>query len=244
MDEHPIYVGCAGWSIPWQHGHLFPEEGSHLERYAARFPAVEINTSFYRMHRPATYARWAASTPADFRFAVKLFRRWTHQRRLRDLEGLDAFLEGPLSLGEKLGPLLVQLPPSLAFDPDLAARFLDELRAHFPGAVAWEPRHPTWFSPEADGLLTRYQVARVAADPPVVPGGDLPGGWPGLRYWRLHGAPRVYYDAYDQATLDRLAQALRQAATQAPVWCIFNNTAAGAAIPNAWYVLQQVRGDG
>src|SRR5207245_7038537 len=104
-----VYVGCAGWSIPKEHAGLFPTQGSHLERYAGRLNAVEINSSFYRPHRPATYARWAGSVPADFRFAVKVPREITHRRRLADAaEPLDAFLAAAGHLGDKLGPLLVQ----------------------------------------------------------------------------------------------------------------------------------------
>src|SRR5256885_13730988 len=79
-----IHVGCAGWSVRADHASHFPAEGSHLQRYAGRFAAVEINTSFYRPHRPATYARWAASVPSDFRFSVKVPKEITHKRRLVD----------------------------------------------------------------------------------------------------------------------------------------------------------------
>ncbi len=240
MAVHTIYVGCAGWRIPREHATWFPTQGTHLERYAARFPAVEINSSFYRLHRPSTYRRWAGSTPPGFRFAVKLFRQLTHGQRLRHVAGLDAFLEGVEALGEKLGPLLVQLPPSLEFDPLVAQAFFRALRARFRGWVACEPRHPTWFTPEAEALLVRHRVARVAADPPPAPDGDRPGGWVGLSYWRLHGSPRRYYDPYDPARLVSLAQELRRAAERGPVWCIFNNTAAGAALPNAWALLQEL----
>src|SRR6187455_1643415 len=106
----PIYVGVAGWPIPKPHAGLFPETGSHLQRYAARFNAVEINSSFYRPHRPATYARWAASVPPDFRFAVKVPREITHRRRLVEVDDLlERFPGEATHLGEKLGPLLVQL---------------------------------------------------------------------------------------------------------------------------------------
>src|SRR6476620_9198879 len=80
-----VYVGCAGWSIPKEHAGRFPAGGSHLERYAGRFNAVEINSSFYRPHRPETYARWAASVPESFQFAVKIPKEMTHTRRLRDV---------------------------------------------------------------------------------------------------------------------------------------------------------------
>jgi uncharacterized protein YecE (DUF72 family) len=187
-------IGIAGWSIPKDHAAQFPAAGSHLERYAARFPAVEINSSFYRPHMPKTYARWAASVPEDFRFAAKVPREITHYRRLADAaDVLDRFLGEVGALGDKLGPLLVQLPPSLVYDPRIAADFFAALRRRFAGAVACEPRHRTWFDPPAERLLTEFQVARVAADPAVVPAAAPPGGGDGLVYNRLHGSPEMYY---------------------------------------------------
>src|SRR6478609_189713 len=124
----PIYVGVAGWPIPKPHAGLFPETGSHLQRYAARFNAVEINSSFYRQHRRATYARWAASVPADFRFAVKIPQAITHDQSLVASDVLlEVFLEDACGLGNRLGPLLVQLPPSLAFDVEVADEFFTTL---------------------------------------------------------------------------------------------------------------------
>src|SRR6476661_9254278 len=88
-----ILIGCAGWAIPKKHASEFPTEGSHLARYAGRLPAVEINSSFYRPHQPATYVKWAASVPDDFQFAVKVPKAATHDRRLVDVEDiLDRFL--------------------------------------------------------------------------------------------------------------------------------------------------------
>jgi uncharacterized protein YecE (DUF72 family) len=224
-------IGTAGWSIPAQHAGAFPREGSHLERYSRRFPAVEINSSFYRPHRPSTYQRWAATVPADFRFAVKMPKEITHTRRLAQVtEPLTRFLGEAGTLGEKLGPILVQLPPSLAFKPDLAGFFLD-LRACFEGDIACEPRHRSWFTDEVDYLLSELRIARVAADPAVVSRAGEPGGWPGLRYYRLHGSPRMYYSAYPRDTLDVLAQ--RLAHDDGRAWCIFDNTAEGAATHDA-----------
>lgn len=242
-EESPlvIRVGCAGWSVPKEHAARFPEEGSHLARYAGRFPAVEINSSFYRPHRPATYARWAASAPPGFRFAVKVPREITHGRRLAGPEELlDRFLAECGSLGDALGPLLVQLPPSLAFDGAVAVPFFAALRARFAKDVVCEPRHPSWFRPDAEQVLIRHQVARVAADPAPVPPAAQPGGWKGLVYYRLHGSPRVYYSAYPEPYLATLATTLREAARSAPVWCIFDNTAQGAATDDALAVIERL----
>lgn len=236
-----IHIGCAGWSIRADRAEHFPTEGSHLARYAHTFPAVEINTSFYRPHRPSTYARWAASTPDHFRFAVKVPRTITHEAGLADAtEELDAFLAEATALGPKLGPLLVQLPPSLDFDASVAGDFFAALRARFNGGVVCEPRHPTWFEPHVDRMLVDFRVARAAADPAPVPLAALPGGLRGLAYYRLHGSPRMYYSAYSPAYLDALAATLADAAREAEVWCIFDNTALGAATSDGVAILEKL----
>jgi len=243
MNSLELWIGCAGWVIPKDCAHRFPEQGSHLERYAARLSAVEVNSSFYEWHRPETYARWAASVPEGFRFAVKMSREITHLRRLKDTGLLERFLAETGALGRKLGAYLVQLPPSLAFDPYLAGAFFAALRQHFAGQVACEPRHATWFTPQAQALLADFRVARVAADPAPHALGAEPGGWPGLVYYRLHGSPRMYYSAYTTEYLENLAQRLTEAAAQgAIVWCIFDNTAVGAATANALDLLERLQG--
>jgi uncharacterized protein YecE (DUF72 family) len=242
MPSHDVRVGCAGWSIPREHAGRFPEEGSHLKRYGQRFPAVEVNSSFYRPHRPSTYARWAAETPEDFAFSVKVPKEITHKRRLVDAEEpLDRFLDETAALGAKRGPLLVQLPPSLAFDLGFATSFLAALRQRHTGPVVCEPRHPSWFTPDADRLLTDQEVARVAADPAVMPQAAEPGGWDGLVYFRLHGSPMVYLSAYPAPFLDALAGKIARAADAASDWCIFDNTALGAATVDALTVLGRLR---
>ncbi len=227
-----LRIGCAGWTIPKQHASAFASEGSHLARYAHRFNAVEINSSFHRPHRRSTYERWAASVPDDFLFAVKLPREITHKRKLVDIEEpLVAFLEQARGLGAKLGPLLVQLPPSFQFDPKVARPFFALLRVHHAGDIVCEPRHATWFTPQAEALLAKFRAARVAADPAPAPEAAVPGGWRRLRYLRLHGAPRVYYSDYSSEQIADVALRLRSEPTSA--WCIFDNTAHGHAIGSA-----------
>lgn len=213
---------------------MFDEGSSHLARYATRFNAVEINSSFYRRHRAATYARWAASVPDDFRFSVKIPKAITHTARLVDPDAaLDELIGDVSALGATLGCLLVQLAPSLQLDPAVAGRFFTALRERFDGAVALEPRHVTWATEAADALLTQFRIARVAADPPRVSDGMRPGGWPGLVYYRMHGSPRTYYSEYDVSRLTDLARNITTYARDGvPVWCIFDNTALGAATPN------------
>ena len=168
-------IGTASWSLPRQWHPAFPEKGSHLERYASVFSCTEINSSFSKQHRRATYARWAAQVPHDFRFSAKLPRAITHDQSLVATDILlEVFLEEVTALGDRLGPLLVQLPPSLAFDPDVADEFFTTFRALHAGNIACEPRHPSWFASGAASLLERHRVARVAADPACVPAAALP----------------------------------------------------------------------
>jgi uncharacterized protein YecE (DUF72 family) len=232
MNPPKTRIGTAGWSIPVRYAGLFPDAGSGLDRYAARFDVAEINSSFHRSHKPATYVRWAESVPAEFRFSVKLPKAITHQRRLVDAaEPLDSFFAEIAGLGSKLGPVLVQLPPSLSFEPEIAAAFFGALRTRHDGNVAFEPRHPSWFEPQADGVLVEYRIARVGADPARVPEAAVPGGWPGLAYWRLHGSPRMYFSEYGREFLAGLAKRLTEA--EAETWCVFDNTASGAALGDA-----------
>jgi uncharacterized protein YecE (DUF72 family) len=233
-DPAPL-IGTAGWSIPKEVAAEFPDAGTHLQRYATRMPVAEINSSFHRPHRRTTYERWAAATPDVFRFSVKLPKQISHVQRLVDVgDALDAFADQVGGLGEKLGCVLVQLPPSFAFDHGVAVAFFVQLRRRIGDAVgiACEPRHATWFDDVADQCLADHHVARVMADPVLATGGDLPGGWAGLRDFRFHGSPRVYSSAYGAERLQAFAEAVADGA-HAPTWCIFDNTAAGAALPDA-----------
>jgi uncharacterized protein YecE (DUF72 family) len=235
-DAPPVRIGCAGWSFASVQARYFDAGESQLARYATRFDVVEINSSFYRPHQRATYARWAASVPRDFRFSVKLPREVTHDARLeRCGKVLDRFAGEVEGLGAKLGGLLVQLPPSLAHAPRTAATFFAMLRRRFPRArLACEPRHASWFAPAVDALWERHAVARVAADPPPVPGAAMPGGAGRWHYWRLHGSPRMYYSEYGEARLRAIAEALRMHARAGrPAWCVFDNTAHGFSISDA-----------
>jgi uncharacterized protein YecE (DUF72 family) len=236
-----IRIGTAGWTIPPAHAALFPGEGPHLARYAARFNAAEINSSFHRPHRPATYARWAATVPDGFQFAVKLPKTITHTARLIDTEPLlHAFADQIAALADRQGPILIQLPPKLAFDPALAARFLDSASAILPAPLVCEPRHPSWFEPAANLLLTTHQVARVAADPARVAEAARPGGAPALVYFRLHGSPHVYTSPYGPERLQPWRHAVQQAAA-AETWCIFDNTARGEAALDALTLSQSLQ---
>jgi uncharacterized protein YecE (DUF72 family) len=230
-----IHLGTAGWSIRREHASTFSSDGTHLERYATVFDSVEINSCFYRPHRFATYERWAASVPEHFRFAVKLPKVITHESKLANVvPALERFLGETAGLGSKLGPVLVQLPPSFAFDGPLSDSFFTELRSRFAGDVVLEPRHESWFTDAVDAMLVRHRVARVAADPARVPPAAEPGGYEGIVYLRLHGSPRMYYSAYPPESLEHISRVIeRKASTAISTWCIFDNTALGAATTDA-----------
>ena len=226
---------CPGSSSTW-----FAPGDSHLLRYASRFAVTEINSTFHRPHPAHIYERWADAVPADFRFCAKLPKTITHEQRLVNGEALlRQFLQEASPLGAKLACVLVQLPPSLAFDGAVAASFLEMLRKHWPAKVAMEPRHASWFAPEADKLMRELQVARVLADPVRHEGGRAPGGWPGFVYVRLHGSPRMYYSEYESSVMAALAKRLRIAETECDeAWCLFDNTASGAAVTNALQLVE------
>ena len=238
----PVQIGTAGWSIPRQVSEQFPTSGSGLERYAERFSVAEINSSFHRPHRLSTWQRWHDSVPADFRFSVKLPKTMTHQAKLQDCgDLLTDFLMQAQTLGEKLAVLLVQLPPKLELDPDVARRFLEDLSARTPALLACEPRHPSWFTDEADSMLADLKVARVAADPAICDAAAAPGGWNGLAYWRLHGSPVIYRSSYSdriQLYADRL---LVSAGRPESTWCIFDNTASSAGAGDALALMEAIR---
>jgi len=218
-------IGTAGWSIPRSLADCFPAEGSGLSRYAAVFTGVEINSTFYRRHKPSTFARWRESVPASFRFAVKLPRRITHELKLQQAqEACRTFLEDISPLGEKLGPVLCQLPPNLIFDPATVGDYFSFMRSAFAGDIVIEPRHSSWLAEEATNLLDQLAIGRVFADPAPI---DTPAAAT-RNYIRLHGTPKIYYSAYGKAELEAFAAML-----STDSWCIFDNTASGAAIGNA-----------
>jgi uncharacterized protein YecE (DUF72 family) len=245
-----VHLGVAGWNIRREHAHMVPADGTHLERYATLFNAVEINSCFYRPHRFATYERWAASVPDHFLFAVKLPKVITHEARLVGIvPELERFIAETAGLESNLGPILVQLPPSFAFDAAVATSFFTELRKRFEGTVVVEPRHESWFNSNVEEMLIQHRVARVAADPARVAAASEPGGYDRVVYLRLHGSPRIYYSSYPAEWLEGVARIIEEKSARGiSTWCIFDNTALGAATADALAVKshlwdsQRVRG--
>jgi len=234
-------LGTAGWSVPSACRERIGREGSQLARYGRVLNAVEIDTSFYRPHRRTTYERWAGVAPDDFRFAVKVPKLITHTSEAQQAD-IDRFLQETGGLGSKLAVFLVQFPPGKAYDAYAARQLFDALQASTSVPLACEPRHPSWFSGEVDRWLAERRISRVAADPSRTAGADDPGGWRSLHYVRLHGSPRIYYSTYDASFLQRLSERLAVMLARSDVWCIFDNTAHGAALENALDLRDQLRG--
>lgn len=225
-------IATAGWSIPKKVADRFTQEGSGLTRYASVFRGVEINSTFYRRHKPSTFARWAESVPDHFRFAMKIPKEISHTRAMNDIAApFEAFLEDIAPLDGKRGPLLCQLPPSLRFDADVFDTAFKAFRNADDGKIVLEVRHKSWASTDALDLLRSHAIERVLADPapvwPVESFSDAP------TYVRLHGKPRMYYSSY---TNEEIRSFLKPSAPHA--WCVFDNTASGAAIDNALTALE------
>jgi len=229
-----LRVGTVGWVIERAVARHFPRDGNDLKRYARRLNCVEIESTFHRSPRPITWNRWAITVSKSFRFAVRIPRIYTHQPQLTgDPAPLRDFIAGAHLLGEKLGPLVFQLGRRLPFDPHDAGAFLTQLRETHTGLVAFEPKHPTWFTPEASDLMRSFQVARVIVDPAKIPEAANPGGWDGLAYYHLRGTPRTHYSTYPEEFLEVLATSIADRHPDAETWVIFDHASPAAAVRNA-----------
>lgn len=232
-----LYIGTSGWSYRWQ-GILYPEELKSAERlgyYATRFNTTELNSSFYHFTMAKTIEKWFTETPATFKFAAKMHQEVTHNRRLVDTEApLDKFMSRFLAMGERLGPVLIQLPGSLHFDFGVAADFFTMLREKYSQPVfALEARHKSWFTDEAQELLQDQAITWVITSA----GKRFPGFETTTTetvYLRLHGEEKLYTSAYTDEQLERYAFMVHDwLLDDKQVWVYFNNTILGNAVLNA-----------
>jgi uncharacterized protein YecE (DUF72 family) len=228
-----IRVGTAGWANPSDQQENRQPGCTHLQHYAQHFNCVEINSSFDSLHRRSTYERWADSTAVDFRFSVKIPRTLSHDTALRCSSAeLDEFVDGVLGLGAKLAVLLLQLPPQAHFQPRVARQFLSRLTGRIEVPIVCEPRHPSWAEEGAERLLRDLKISRADADPERV--AHVWTDTEPVHYYRLHGSPRLYWSSYTDAYLRALTVQMTSERTgSSQLWCIFDNTAAGAAWLNA-----------
>ncbi|MER7000812.1 DUF72 domain-containing protein [Streptomyces sp. NPDC000410] len=230
-----VHVGTSGWQYKDWRGVLYPEDRPQrlwLEEYARHFATVENNNAFYRLPERATFADWRDRTPEGFLMAVKASRYLTHIKRLRDPEEpVHRLMEHAEGLGERLGPVLLQLPPTLRADPGL----LDAALACFPRGVrvAVEPRHESWWTDEVRDVLERRGAALCWADSgsrPVTPLWRT-ADW---GYVRFHEGRAEPWPGYGRAALaawvGRIADAFPD---RADVFAYFNNDPGGAAVRDA-----------
>jgi len=234
-----LRIGISGWTYPPWRGVFFPEgwpQKRELEYASRQVSSIEINGTFYSLQRPKSYQAWHDATPEDFLFSVKAPRYITHILRLKEAETAVAnfFASGVLCLGQKLGPILWQLPPTLKFDPDILRTFLKQLPhdteaaseiashhdekvqgravietdANRPIRHAMEVRHDSFACEEFIALLREYNVALVIA--------ETAGKWPFMEdvtsdfiYIRLHGDEELYVSGYTDEALHEWARKIR-----------------------------------
>lgn len=234
MTQFPILIGTAGWAYRKEQAQLFLTEGSHLEKYAEVYNAVEINSSFHREHMGKSYKRWAASVPSYFRFSVKLSKIYTHEHKLKKVDdNLKMTLDNIMQLGSNFGVLIVQLPASLKFDFATAEKFFSTLAKCFPAPIVIEPRHLSWTTVQAIELIHHFHISIVHADPDLI---RLPVGFSQtVNYFRLHGSPQIYKSSYEEGFLNEIFHKLSDLQNRHTQqnWVVFDNTAYGYANQNA-----------
>ncbi|MBT2481472.1 DUF72 domain-containing protein [Streptomyces sp. ISL-94] len=231
----PVLVGTSGWQYRDWAGLLYPEgrpQRLWLEEYAQQFVTVESNNAFYRLPSPETFAAWRERTPDGFVMAVKASRFLTHIKRLREPEEpVRRLMEHNGALGDRLGPVLLQLPPTLRVDPEA----LDACLACFPpGArVAVEPRHDSWWIPEVRAVLAGRGAALCWADRGSRPLTPLwrTADW---GYVRFHEGRATPAPRYGRTALRSWAERIADAwPAEADVFAYFNNDPGGAAVVDA-----------
>ena len=232
-----LFMGTSGWSYRWQ-GLFYPLElksADYLPYYSTKFNATEINSSFYHFTMAKTLENWLSTTPASFRFAAKLHQEITYKRKFVDIQQpLDKFMSAYLLMGDRLGPILIQLAASFHFEPILSEDFFKLLRKNYPIQIfALEVRHKSWFTQEAIDLMKEYQISFVISS-----GGKR---FPGLEiattdtvYFRLHGEEKLYSSAYSDEKLEKYAFMIKDWLMDGKqIWVFFNNTILGHAITDS-----------
>lgn len=242
MGESAIHIGASGWHYSHWVGPVYPHgtrPAAFLPFYTQHFQTVELNNSFYRLPARATFARWRERTPPGFCFAVKASRYLTHMKKLKEPEEpIRRFLDAADGLGEKLGPILFQLPPHWRLDLGRFAAFLDALPPE--RRYAAEFREPSWFDDRVAALLEQHNVAFCIWNMGTF---NTPQ-WitAGFVYVRLHGPGGGYSGSYDEGDLSLLADWIAGwHAGGREVFCYFNNDNYGHAVHNALRVRQLLR---
>ena len=237
-----VWIGCSGWDYADWRRRVYPQglpPTRWLEHYARLFDTVEVNTTFYRLPRRESVARWVEQTPEDFVFAVKMSRYVTHIKRLADLEGrLARFYERiePLVESPKLGPVLWQLPPTFKRDDERLASALELLPE---GRHCFEFREPSWYADEVYALLREHGVALVIPDSPKYPFRtlELTADWTFLRF---HHGSRGRRGNYSKSELEEWAQRIEAWRREVDVYAYFNNDWEGFAVANGRWLRRRL----
>jgi len=227
-----IHIGTSGWIYNHWGGLFYPKDcpkTKWLEYYAEHYGTVELNASFYRLPKPQTFENWRKRTPDTFLWAVKANRYITHIKRLRDPEEpLERFFSSAEMLKEKLGPILIQLPPSLSFDETVFSHFCQQLKGNL--LYALEVRHPSWAQERAVDILRDNNIALCIS--------DTAGRYPYIEedtatfiYVRLHGSKKLYASKYTEEELQTYARKIRD--WPKDTYLYFDNDYKGYAVKNA-----------
>ncbi|HZO82412.1 MAG TPA: DUF72 domain-containing protein [Candidatus Binataceae bacterium] len=244
-----LFVGTSGWNYYGWRGSFYPEDlpsRQWLSYYARRFNSVELNYSFYRLPRRATYENWLKQVPPGFELAVKVWRAISQAH----LDGIDerwrAFVEPALALDDRLGPFLLQLPPSYAATPerlDRLAHFLKLAARTRQARIAVEFRHSSCFADEVLELLRQHDAALVIAHSSRYPS-PAPAATTRFVYFRFHGPRELFASSYSDAELRRWAAIARKYLEEGrDVYAYFNNDVGGYALSNAQTLMKQVGWD-
>jgi len=233
-DWENVHVGTSGWHYGNWAGAFYPTDlpkKDFLSYYARHFHTVEINNSFYQLPKKETLKTWRKIVPEGFRFTVKASRYITHMKKLKDAkEPLLSFLTRVEVLGDKLGPILFQLPPRWRFNPDRFYDFLESLPGDY--RYAFDFRDPSWQDPEAYQAMKMFDAAVCIYDlagylsPKEITADFI--------YVRLHGPREAYRGKYSNSTLSGWVGAFSAWVEMGlEIFCYFDNDEAGYAVQNA-----------
>jgi uncharacterized protein YecE (DUF72 family) len=235
-----LFIGTSGWTYSSWKGTFYPEDlpsRDYLAFYSREFESTEVNYSFYHLPRPSTYEKWAAQVPDEFIFALKASRFITHVKRLVDVkEAWARFVQNAQVLASRLGPVLLQFPPSFRSDRRTLAAFLRGAQRSapksYPLRLVFEFRHESWFSGLTYALLRRCNAALCIADSPRYPRRDVLTA--DFVYLRFHGRTNLFASKYTDAELaEEAMQITRYLRDGLDVYVYFNNDALGHAVENA-----------
>lgn len=243
-----IHVGTSGWSYPhWARGRFYPQglkQNEWLQFYATHFRTVEVNTSFYSLPRESLVEGWRERAPADFLFTMKMWRRVTHLKKLKDTaEDLDLFFARIMRLKPtQLGAILIQLPPNLHAGGERLDQFLHDLREHssgYPWRMAFEFRHPSWYCGEVNDVLNRHGAALVLHDHSAGPI-DQPNEVDWV-YLRRHGGIDNYQGTYSPEQIEEDARKIGSWLKEGrEIFVYYDNDADGFALDNARQLLSTI----